>query len=68
LPPDPLQAAWEADFDSASANIKPSSDTPLLFSALHDGVKERYGWKEIPNVALHGHTLADEDGEMAFMM
>jgi hypothetical protein len=41
---------------TTSAAIKPSSDTPLLYTALCDGMQ--FGFSRLPRVALHGHACA----------
>lgn len=48
--------AWHVGYQSASPNVRPSSDTPLLYQALLRGTTE-HGWSRSPRVALHGHAL-----------
>ncbi len=51
---------WSVTYYSASECVRPSSDTPLLWSALTGN----FGWCQSPIVALHGHALAsDEDAK-----
>jgi hypothetical protein len=58
-----LPIRWQARYESAAEGIKPSSDTPLLYHALDPQAAQQYGWSESPNIALHGHALADEWGK-----
>lgn len=58
------RAAWTASFRSEGADFRPSSDSPLLWSALSRATSDVYGWKApLPTVAIHGHALAAGEGE-----
>lgn len=52
---------WMAMFRSSADDVRPTSDTPLHVAALLDS-QERFGWEEVPFVAVHGHALGDEPG------
>jgi hypothetical protein len=57
------RGTWSACYESSAPDIRPSSDTPLLQSCLlGDQCKARYGWGQSPNIALHGHALAEGAG------
>jgi hypothetical protein len=53
---------WSAMFASAEPDIRPSSDTPLHFAALSPACRAKYNWSEAPQVAVHGHALAEGIG------
>jgi len=47
---------WSVSFSSRSEGEKPTSDTPLHYSALIDW--DKHGFKDRPCVAIHAHALA----------
>jgi hypothetical protein len=51
---------WEATYSSSDADIRPSSDTPLLWNCLKVAPK-LFNWKLRPLFILHGHTCATEE-------
>jgi hypothetical protein len=58
------RSKWSAEYESADAATRPSSDTPLLQACLlGEQCKAAYGWDLAPTVALHGHALAEGAGE-----
>lgn len=56
--------AWRAEYLSPTEDIRPSSDTPLLCSCLSREAQQRYGWHDLPNVAVHGHALESGAGKL----
>jgi len=56
------RATWTAAYRSPSADIRPSSDSPLHYAALAKDSCERYCWGASPSVAVHGHALAEGAG------
>lgn len=55
-------AQWQAEYWSADGSSRPTSDAPLHAAALGPGCAERWGWSEAPQVAVHGHALAEGAG------
>lgn len=55
-------AGWRATYRAASAELRPTSDTPLLSACLCSGAAQRHHWRQQPRVALHGHALAAGEG------
>lgn len=56
---------WAVEYRSAEEGARPSSDAPLHAAALGPGAAQHYGWAAAPLVAVHGHALAEGDGEQA---
>lgn len=54
--------SWSCEYYSANENIKPTSDTPMHFSALF--APNLYQDDVIPRAALHGHGLQSEEEAM----
>lgn len=52
---------WSAGFSSLSESVKPSSDSPLLWTALYEAHNHGFDKRHLPRVALHGHALATPD-------
>lgn len=57
--------SWSAAFQSASSDVRPSSDSPLHAAALSSDACQRYGWQKAPQIAVHGHALAEGSGLQA---
>ncbi len=51
---------WEAQYISADESICPTSDTPLYWSTLME-TPHQLGWKENPQVAIHGHFFDTQE-------
>jgi hypothetical protein len=58
------RVAWAADYSSVSADVRPSSDSPLLNACLCSDKARNYGWQHVPRVAIHGHALAEGEGRL----
>jgi hypothetical protein len=56
---------WAVDYRSAEEAARPSSDAPLHAAALGPAAAQRYGWAAAPLVAVHGHALAEGEGEQS---
>jgi hypothetical protein len=52
--------SWTADFYAQDDSIFPSSDTPLLWTALKVA-PTRFQWKQQPRFILHGHSCATQE-------
>ena len=50
---------WTAEYYSANRNIRPTSDSPMHYAALH--LKKKFDWSGYPSAALHGHALETEE-------
>lgn len=50
---------WRVSYYSATADIEPTSDTPLHWTALMD-LPGRLGWSATPLVSVHGHAISTE--------
>lgn len=56
------RVAWAAEYSAVSADVRPSSDSPLLNACLCSDKARNYGWQHVPRVAIHGHALAEGEG------
>ena len=54
--------SWSAEFKSPSSDVRPSSDAALHAAALRSNCNQSYNWERIPQVAVHGHALAEGAG------
>ena len=46
---------WSTDYRAASAEVLPTSDTPLHQACMD--AHRRFSWTEAPGIILHGHAL-----------
>jgi hypothetical protein len=51
---------WSVEYLSADPALKPSSDTPLLWSCLVD-IWKKLNWPKQPTVVLHGHGISSQN-------
>lgn len=59
------EKTWTATFNSSGLNVKPSSDTPLLYFSLKEA-PIKFQWTKHPKFVLHGHSCSSAEEASRF--